>query len=70
MNMYHIELTKPNGSNIKTNIPARDVVELQKIVDKQYAGYKLKVMEVVQVSSSTTKRSNPLAANKTCRATK
>lgn len=43
MNMYHIELTKPNGSNIRTNIPARDVLELQKIVDNQYAGYKLKV---------------------------
>ncbi len=42
MNMYHIELTKPNGSNIKTNIPARDVVELQKIVEKDHKGYKIK----------------------------
>lgn len=48
MNMYHIELTKPNGQNIKTNIPSRDVAELQKIVDKQYSGYKLKVKEVTK----------------------
>lgn len=48
MNMYHIELTKPNGSNIRTNIPARDVIELQKITQKQYAGYKLKVKEVTK----------------------
>lgn len=48
MNMYHIELTKPNGSNIKTNIPARDEDNLKSIVDKQYAGYKLKVKEVTK----------------------